>query len=92
MSGRRFHLAYTIQGVRQLLVRNGWSSQVPARRAVERDEEAVVGWVKEVRPCAEDRRRLVEPGWSSRTRPAPPWSPRRRRRPRPGADADTPRW
>ncbi|MFJ4060862.1 winged helix-turn-helix domain-containing protein [Streptomyces albogriseolus] len=27
---RRFHLTYTIQGVRKLLVRNGWSCQVPA--------------------------------------------------------------
>ncbi|WSJ21515.1 winged helix-turn-helix domain-containing protein [Streptomyces sp. NBC_01324] len=26
--GRRFHLTYTIQGVRTLLVRNGWSCQV----------------------------------------------------------------
>lgn len=33
--GRRFHLTYTIQGVRKLLVRNGWSCQVPARRAME---------------------------------------------------------
>ncbi|UQA91475.1 winged helix-turn-helix domain-containing protein [Streptomyces halobius] len=46
--GRRFHLAYTIQGVRKLLVRNGWSCQVPARRAVERDDEALAGWVKEI--------------------------------------------
>ncbi|MFJ8212018.1 transposase [Streptomyces sp. NPDC096033] len=30
--GRRFHMAYTIQGVRKLLTRNGWSWQVPARR------------------------------------------------------------
>ncbi|KAF4405335.1 transposase [Streptomyces sp. Ru87] len=30
--GRRFHPAYAIQGVRKLLVRNGWSCQVPARR------------------------------------------------------------
>ncbi|GGW65134.1 hypothetical protein GCM10010381_57610 [Streptomyces xantholiticus] len=43
--GRRFHLTYTIQGVRKLLVRNGWSCQVPARRAIERDDEAVAGWV-----------------------------------------------
>lgn len=40
---RRFHLTYTIQGVRKLLVRNGWSCQVPARRAMERDDEAVAG-------------------------------------------------
>lgn len=46
--GWRFHLAYTIQGVRKLLVRNGWSCQVPARRAMERDDDAVAGWFKEV--------------------------------------------
>ncbi|ALO11705.1 Putative transposase [Streptomyces venezuelae] len=69
--GRRFHLTYTVQGVRNLLVRNGWSCQVPARRVMERDD-AVAGWVKEVSPCAEDSRRPVEPGWSSRTKPASP--------------------
>ncbi|WP_406157947.1 winged helix-turn-helix domain-containing protein [Streptomyces sp. NBC_00882] len=41
--GGRFHLTYTIQGVRKLLVRNGWSCQIPARRAVERDDDAVAG-------------------------------------------------
>ncbi len=70
--GRRFHLTYTIQGVRKLLVRNGWSCQVPTRRAVERDDDAVAGWVKEVWHCAEDSRRLVEPGSSSRTKPDSP--------------------
>jgi transposase len=70
--GRRFHLTYTIQGVRKLLVRNGWSCQVPARRALERDDEAVTGWVKETWPCAEDSRRPVEHGSSSRTKPASP--------------------
>ncbi|MFL9683777.1 winged helix-turn-helix domain-containing protein [Streptomyces sp. KL110A] len=55
--GRCFHLTYTIQGVRKLLVRNGWSRQVPARRATERDGEAVAGWVKEVWPCAKGSRR-----------------------------------
>ncbi|MFE0420777.1 winged helix-turn-helix domain-containing protein, partial [Streptomyces tendae] len=33
--GRHFDLACTVQGARKLLVRNGWSCQVPARRAVE---------------------------------------------------------
>ncbi|MFF1650789.1 winged helix-turn-helix domain-containing protein [Streptomyces sp. NPDC058240] len=65
--GRRFHLTYTVQGVRKLLVRNGWSCQVPAQRAVERDDGAVAEWVKEVWPCEEDSRRPVEPGSSSRT-------------------------
>ncbi|GAB3108792.1 hypothetical protein GCM10027160_07170 [Streptomyces calidiresistens] len=49
--GRHFHLTYTIQGVRKLLARSGWSCQVlplgrvvpPARRAVKRDDEAVAG-------------------------------------------------
>jgi hypothetical protein len=70
--GRRFHLTYTIQGVRKLLVRNGWSWQVPARRAIERDDEAVAGWVRETWPCAEVSRRPVEPGSSSRTKPDSP--------------------
>ncbi|MFJ9034672.1 winged helix-turn-helix domain-containing protein [Streptomyces sp. NPDC102274] len=53
-------------------MRNGWSCQVPARRAMERDDEAVAGWVKEVWPCAEGSRRPVAPGSSSRTKPASP--------------------
>ncbi|MEU5840160.1 winged helix-turn-helix domain-containing protein [Streptomyces diacarni] len=70
--GRRFHLTYTVQGVRKLLVRNGWSCQVPARRAMERDDEALAGWVKEVWACAEDSRRPVEPDSSSKTKPDSP--------------------
>ncbi|MEU5794766.1 winged helix-turn-helix domain-containing protein [Streptomyces sp. NPDC047813] len=62
----------TIQGVRKLPARSGWSWQVPARRANERDDEAVAGWVKEMWPCAEDSRRPVEPGSSSRTKPDSP--------------------
>ncbi|MGQ4464636.1 winged helix-turn-helix domain-containing protein [Streptomyces violaceoruber] len=46
MIGRRFHLTYTIQGVRKLLIRNGWFCQVPALRAMERNDDAVAGWVK----------------------------------------------
>jgi transposase len=51
--GRRFHKSYTIQGVAALLKRHGWSCQVPARRAVERDDAAVAGWVKETWPDVE---------------------------------------
>lgn len=39
--GRRFHKSYTVQGVAALLKQHGWSCQVSARRAVERDEAAV---------------------------------------------------
>ncbi|WP_395510254.1 winged helix-turn-helix domain-containing protein [Streptomyces racemochromogenes] len=70
--GRRFHLTYSIQGVRKLPVCNGWSCQVSARRAMERDDEAVAGWVREVWPGAEDSRRPVEPGSSSRMKPVSP--------------------
>jgi transposase len=70
--GRRFHMTYTVQGVRKLLVRNGWSCQVPVRRALERDDEAVADWGREVWPCAEDSRRPAEHGSSSRTKPVSP--------------------
>ncbi|WP_259472121.1 winged helix-turn-helix domain-containing protein, partial [Streptomyces shenzhenensis] len=68
--GRRFHKSYTVQGVAALLKRHGWSCQVPARRAVERDEVAVAGWVKETWPSVEGPWRRSGHGSSSRTRPA----------------------
>jgi len=68
--GRRFHKSYTLQGVRKLLIRHGFSFQVPARRAVERDEEKVTGWVKETWPQVEGPRRRSMRGSSSRTSPA----------------------
>ncbi|MFD8396370.1 winged helix-turn-helix domain-containing protein [Streptomyces sp. NPDC059680] len=63
--GRRFHKRYTLQGVRKLLIRHGFSCHVPARRAVERDEEAICGWVKETWPQAEALRRRSGHGSSS---------------------------
>ncbi|TDC01283.1 transposase [Micromonospora fluostatini] len=41
---RRFGVGYTLRGVSYLLHRMGYSLQVPARRAVERDPEAIAGW------------------------------------------------
>ncbi|MEU7499421.1 winged helix-turn-helix domain-containing protein [Streptomyces griseofuscus] len=67
--GRRFHKSYPVQGVAALLKRHGWTCQVPARRAVERDEVAVAGWVKETWPSVEGPWRRSGPGSSSRTRP-----------------------
>jgi len=67
--GRRFHKPYTVQGVALLLKRHGWSCQVPARRAVERDEAAVAGWVKDTWPQVEAPRRRSTPGSSSKTKP-----------------------
>ncbi|UNZ15725.1 winged helix-turn-helix domain-containing protein [Streptomyces sp. 891-h] len=68
--GRRFHKSYTVQGVAALLKRHGWSCQVPARRAIERDEAAVAGWVKDAWPQVEGPWRRSTPGSSSRTKPA----------------------
>ncbi|WP_438828273.1 IS630 family transposase [Streptomyces mirabilis] len=48
--GRRFHKGMTLSAIAQMLHRHGFSHQVPARRAVERDEEAVTGWVKDLAP------------------------------------------
>lgn len=68
--GRRFHKSFTLSGISQMLRRHGWSHQIPARRAVERDEAAVAGWVKETWPSVETPRRRSAPTSSSRTRPA----------------------
>lgn len=68
--GRTFHVGYTLQGVWKLLRRHGWSAQVPVRRALERDEEAVEVWKAEVWPRVKDPRRTWAPTSASRTRPA----------------------
>ncbi|MFB9415518.1 winged helix-turn-helix domain-containing protein [Dactylosporangium matsuzakiense] len=46
-----FHTRYTLRGNAYLLLRMGWSVQVPAHRAVERDEAAVVTWRREAWPA-----------------------------------------
>jgi transposase len=48
---RMFHTRYTPRGVSYLLHRMGFSPQVPAHRAVERDEDAVVTWRREAWPA-----------------------------------------
>lgn len=55
--GRRFHKTLTLSTIAQMLRRHGWSRQVPARRAGERDQDAVTGWVKETWPLVETPRR-----------------------------------
>jgi transposase len=41
---RLFGADYTLRGVSYLLHRIGWTPQVPTRRAVERDEDAIAAW------------------------------------------------
>ena len=64
---RLFRVSYTRAGMSVLLRRNGWTVQVPRRRAVERDDDAVVSWVKREWPRVKGSRRLSGPGCVSRT-------------------------
>ena len=67
---QRFGVEYTLAGMDVLLHRMGWSVQVPARRAAERDEEQIARWRQETWPVIKGRRRTWAPGWSSKTSPA----------------------
>jgi putative transposase len=67
---QRFGVEYTLAGMDVLLHRLGWSVQVPARRAAERDEEKIARWREETWPVIKGRRRTWAPGWSSKTSPA----------------------
>src|SRR4051794_30411473 len=67
----RFGVDYTLAGLDLLLHRLGWSVQVPARAAVERNEEQIAAWREETWPeikdrggpgCLADLRRRVRPG------------------------------
>lgn len=66
---RLFGIDYTRPGVSLLLRRNGWSVQVPGRRAIERDDQAVQVWKERVWPQVEPPRRTWAPGSASKTRP-----------------------
>jgi len=63
---RRFGAEYTLAGMDVLLHRIGWSVQVPARRAAERDEEQIVRWKEETWPVVKGRRRTWAPGSASK--------------------------
>jgi transposase len=67
---KRFGVEYTLAGLDLLLHRMGWSVQVPARQAAERDEEQVIAWREESWPEIKGPRRTWAPGWSSKTNPA----------------------
>src|SRR5215813_13599559 len=67
---RRFGVEYTLAGLDLLLHRAGWSVQVPARQAAERDEARIAAWKEADWPVIKGRRRTWAPGWSSRTSPA----------------------
>jgi transposase len=64
---RRFKADYTLAGVDLLLHRIGWSVQVPARQAAERDEAAIERWKQVSWPQIKGRRRTWAPGSASKT-------------------------
>jgi hypothetical protein len=66
----RFGVTCTLAGLDLLLRRIGWSVQVPARQAAERDEEQVTAWREETWPVIKGRRRTWAPGFVSRTNQA----------------------
>jgi putative transposase len=67
---RRFGVEYTLAGMAVLLHRLGWSVQVPARRAAERDEDKIARWREDTWPVIKTRRRTWAPGSASKTSPA----------------------
>jgi transposase len=60
--GGRFGAGYTLAGVDVLLHRIGWSVQIPARRAAERDEVRIAAWREEAWPVVKGPRRTWAPG------------------------------
>jgi putative transposase len=64
---RRFRVDYTLAGLDLLLHRIGWSVQVPARQAAERDEARIAAWKEATWPVIKGRRRTWAPGSASKT-------------------------
>ena len=64
---RRFGVEYTLAGTAVLLHRLGWSVQVPARRAAERDEGKIARWREDTWPVIKGRRRTWAPGSAGKT-------------------------
>jgi putative transposase len=63
----RFGVDCTLAGLDVLLHRIGWSVQVPARRAAERDEGHIARWREETWPVIKGRRRTWPPSSASKT-------------------------
>jgi transposase len=85
----RFRVDYTLAGIDLLLPRIGWSVQVPARQAAERDEGRIATWRQEAWPVVKGPRRTWAPGSASRTNQARAYV---RPKAGPGDGAGTHRW
>ena len=67
LAAAKFKVQYTVPGIWYLLRRRGWSCQLGARRAIERDDGAVEVWKKETWPRIKAPRRRSAAGSSSKT-------------------------
>src|SRR6266496_2145561 len=63
----KFKVQYTVPGIWYLPRRRGWTCQIGARRAIERDDGAVEAWKKETWPRIKAPRRPSAAGSSSKT-------------------------
>ena len=54
---RRFGVQYHVDHLSRLLRALGWSPQKPQRQAIERDEQAIRGWIKNTWPHVKKKRR-----------------------------------
>jgi transposase len=70
-TGVSYHPGHVWKLLRQM----GWSRQRPARRAVERDEEAIGRWVAEDWPRIKKTPAGAKPGSASKTRAVSPSAP-----------------
>jgi transposase len=68
ITGVRYHPGHVWRLLREL----GWTRQRPARRAAERDDEAIARWIKEDWPRVKKARTAAGRGSSSKTNPAFP--------------------
>jgi transposase len=73
LTGVRYSQTRTWELLRHRL---GWTRQRPARRAIERDDEAIAGWVKSDWPRIKKAPGAGGRGSSSKTSLASPFSPR----------------
>ena len=53
---RRFGVGYHVDHIGRLLHAMNWSPQKPARKAVERDEDGIRQWIKQVWPAVKKKR------------------------------------
>lgn len=71
-TGVSFHPGHVWRLLRQM----GWSRQRPARRAVERNDEAIASWVQSEWPRVKKTPDAATPGSASKTSPASASCPR----------------